>query len=157
MTLRNKLPFFTKIDPDLRAAMRRYKAVVGMPESQQIDRALREWLADRPEAWGRANTMKAPQRDRRSQIARPSFAEVWARIGAHAGEPFTTIRGLAFTYRMDGNGFVPSRTDYRISQGEVEAAFRRVPLSGPGAISDLRGPTYVWAILHDSRISGGAW
>jgi len=47
MTPAKKQPFFTKIDPKLREAMRRYKAEVGVPEAQQIDRALREWLVAR--------------------------------------------------------------------------------------------------------------
>jgi hypothetical protein len=46
-----KIPYFTKLSRDVREAMRRYKAVVGVPEAQQIDRALREWLDDKPEAW----------------------------------------------------------------------------------------------------------
>lgn len=51
MTPRKKAGYFTKLDPELREAMRRYKEAVGVPEAQQIDRALREWLAERPEAW----------------------------------------------------------------------------------------------------------
>jgi hypothetical protein len=48
-----KVAYFTKLDPELREAMRRYKASVGVPEAQQIDRALREWLSGRAEAWPR--------------------------------------------------------------------------------------------------------
>ena len=51
MTPRKKVPYFTKLDPELREALRRYKAVVGVPEAEQIDRALREWLGERAEAW----------------------------------------------------------------------------------------------------------
>lgn len=51
MSPRKKVPYFTKLDPELREAMRRYKEAVGVPEAQQIDRALREWLGERPEAW----------------------------------------------------------------------------------------------------------
>jgi len=51
MTPRNKVGYFTKLDPELRAAMARYKTVVGVPEAQQIDRALRDWLGERQEAW----------------------------------------------------------------------------------------------------------
>ena len=51
MTPRKKIPFFTKLDPELREALRRYKTVVGVPEAEQIDRALREWLGERAEAW----------------------------------------------------------------------------------------------------------
>lgn len=46
-----KVPYYTKLDPELREAMRRYKANVGVPESVQIERALREWLGERQEAW----------------------------------------------------------------------------------------------------------
>jgi len=42
-----KKPYFTKLDPALREAMRRFKADVGVPEAQQIDRALRQWLNER--------------------------------------------------------------------------------------------------------------
>jgi len=51
MTPGNKVPYFTKLDPELREAMRRYKDAVGVPEAQQIDRALRQWFESRPEAW----------------------------------------------------------------------------------------------------------
>jgi hypothetical protein len=46
-----KIGFFTKIDPELREAMRRFKENTGVPEAQQVDRALREWLAERADAW----------------------------------------------------------------------------------------------------------
>ena len=74
-----KRPYFTKLDPALRAAMARYKEVVGVPEAQQIDRALREWLAERPEAWPlpkvkgakgatRADRQRAPTRKPRAVL-----------------------------------------------------------------------------------------
>jgi hypothetical protein len=47
----------------------------------------------------------------------------------------------------------PSRTAYRISQSEFRKAHEMMPIKGPGEISQLvRGPSYVWAILHDPRI-----
>jgi hypothetical protein len=46
-----KQPFYTKLDPALRIAMRRFKQRTGVPEAQQIDRALREWLGERADAW----------------------------------------------------------------------------------------------------------
>jgi hypothetical protein len=51
MAPRNKVPYFTKLDPELREALRRYKAAIGVPEAEQIDRALREWLGARRKAW----------------------------------------------------------------------------------------------------------
>jgi hypothetical protein len=51
MTPRKKVSYFTKLDPELREALRRYKTAVGVPEAEQIDRALREWLGERADAW----------------------------------------------------------------------------------------------------------
>jgi hypothetical protein len=50
MTGRNKVGYFTKLDPKLREALRRYKNAVGVPEAVQIDRALRDWLGKRPDS-----------------------------------------------------------------------------------------------------------
>lgn len=48
---KKKIGYYTKLDPQLREAMRRYKENVGVPEAQQIERALKAWLRERPEAW----------------------------------------------------------------------------------------------------------
>ncbi len=91
-------------------------------------------------------------------MSKMSFDAVWRRIVAHAGETFHTTGGLQFTYRVSGEGFFPSRTRYRISRGDFEKAYDLVPLEGPGEISArVRGPSYVWAVLHDRRISAGQW
>jgi len=47
MKPRKKVPFFTKLDPDLGDALRRYKEDVGVPVAEQVDRALRAWLSER--------------------------------------------------------------------------------------------------------------
>jgi hypothetical protein len=49
MASQKKVPYYTKLDPELRAAMARYKAAVGVPEAVQIERALRAWLTERPD------------------------------------------------------------------------------------------------------------
>jgi hypothetical protein len=46
MTPRNKVPYYTKLDPEVREALRAYKEAVGVPEAEQVDRALRAWLAE---------------------------------------------------------------------------------------------------------------
>jgi hypothetical protein len=46
-----KVLFTTRIPQEIRDAVRRYREVVGVPDSQQVERALREWLAERSEAW----------------------------------------------------------------------------------------------------------
>jgi len=87
-----------------------------------------------------------------------TFADTWNRIVAHAGQTFRTKTGLEFTYKIDGAYFCPSRTDYRISRENFRTAFEMVPIDGPGVINTLvRGPAYVWAVLHDRRISLGQW
>lgn len=84
----------------------------------------------------------------------PPFEKIWARIVALQGEEFATITGLPFTYQIAGDGLFPSRTRYRLSRGNVEKAYGMTPIPSPGAITkEVRGPSYVWAILHDPRVS----
>ena len=86
------------------------------------------------------------------------FSVIWSRIEGLAGHEFKTKRGLRFSYHVEGNSLLPSRTDYRISREDFHRAFQLAPLPGPGAINDLvRGPAYVWSILHDIRVSRGLW
>lgn len=86
------------------------------------------------------------------------FEEIWSRIVEHTGETFLTITGLEFMYSVEGNGFYPSRTVYRISKEDFRTAYQMIPIEGPGVINNIvRGPAYVWAVLHDKRISLGEW
>jgi len=82
-----------------------------------------------------------------------SFEEVWKRIISCEGEEFSTIQGLPFTYKILGDALYPSRTNYRISKADFRKAYRMVPIKGPGVINQIvRGPSYIWAVLHDPRI-----
>jgi hypothetical protein len=82
-----------------------------------------------------------------------AFTSIWKRIKSLEGESFKTRRGLEFTYEISDDVLYPSRTSYRISQSEFQKAYDLMPIKGPGEISQLvRGPSYVWAILHDPRI-----
>lgn len=95
---------------------------------------------------------------KKNDINRPYFDEVWSRIIKHAEDTFHTKTGLEFTYTTDKDGFYPSRTQYRISKHDFQKAYVLVPFKGPGVINNLiRGPAYVWAVLHDKRISLGMW
>ena len=86
------------------------------------------------------------------------ITEVWERIGAHQSERFETKTGVAFTYTVAGNTFVADRPKpYPIHVGQVEKALERVPVDGPNQLHDLRGPAYLWAILHDPRIRRSDW
>ena len=86
------------------------------------------------------------------------FEVVWGRIVKHQGEIFRTKTGLEFTYSIKGDYLYPSRTNYRISKADFMRVYDLLPVEGPGSISYIvRGPAYIWAILHDTRISLGAW
>jgi len=89
---------------------------------------------------------------------KPSFEEVWVRIRKRAGEAFFTKTGIRFTYGVEGERVVLNRINYSLSKGDLMKAYLRVPLKGPSEIAMLvGGPSYVWAILHDARISLKAW
>jgi hypothetical protein len=80
----------------------------------------------------------------------------WVNLQAHEGELFHTITGLPFAYQMRNGSLVPIRDDTPINQSlsrqNFEEALGRLPFNGPGEINDIRGPAYVYALLHDSRI-----
>ena len=87
-----------------------------------------------------------------------NFEAIWKRIVENAVERFFTKTGKPFTYKIAKNMFIPSRTEYAISKGDVRKAYEQMPISGPGQISQIvRGPSYLWAVLNDERITGGEW
>jgi hypothetical protein len=79
---------------------------------------------------------------------------VWSRLAALEGEEFRTATGLPFTYTIDGDVFHSSRAKQEISKLEFEKAIGLgLPIDGPGAMNQLvRGPAYIWAVLHDPRV-----
>jgi len=84
--------------------------------------------------------------------------EVWTRIENNQGQMFHTITGLEFSYQVMGNYLKTTRTDYNLSKQDFARAASMVPIPSPGAINNIvRGPAYIWAILHDQRISKGEW
>lgn len=89
---------------------------------------------------------------------KPSFEDVWVRIRNRAGEAFFTKTGIRFTYRVEGERVVLNRINYSLSKGDLMKAYPRVPIDGPSEIASLvRGASYVWAILHDARVSLMEW
>lgn len=88
----------------------------------------------------------------------PDIDSVWARIKSHENDTFETKTGKQFSYTVAGNVLRPSRTEYNLPRSEFEKALPLVPIEKPGEINDLvRGPAYIWAILHDSRIRMKDW
>jgi hypothetical protein len=93
-------------------------------------------------------------------MAKISFTDVWNNIAVHEGAVFHTITGLPFTYRMENDCLLPIRNGVPIRQSltrqNFENAFGLLPFNSPGAINNtIRGPAYVYALLHDPRIMAG--
>ncbi len=82
------------------------------------------------------------------------FDVVWRRIGQHAGEVFTQRRGGEFTYEVTRALVRLHRTNQVVAKSQFHRAFERLPVAGPGALQDLRAPSYLFAILTDDRITG---
>jgi hypothetical protein len=84
------------------------------------------------------------------------FERVWRSITTHAGEGFRTVKGLPFCYRLAGDSVWIERDGRAINRvlakSEFQKAWKRLPVSGPGELQDLQGPSYVFAILNDPRV-----
>ena len=84
--------------------------------------------------------------------------ELWNRLKWFEGHDFETKRGRPFRYEISGTVFRPTCTTYGISMADFGKALALVPFHGPSVINWLvRGPAYVWAVLHDRRIRGNDW
>jgi hypothetical protein len=89
---------------------------------------------------------------------KPEFDIVWSRIKSLVGQQFTTKTNLPFSFLIQSDILLPSRTEYNISKKNFRIAYEIVPYEGPGILNrQVRGPTYVWAILHDRRVRGNDW
>jgi hypothetical protein len=87
-----------------------------------------------------------------------SFDSVWNRIKSFEGEKFETKTGKPFTFEISGDIFRSSRTNYNIAKSNFEKAFKLVPFDGPSVVSQtVRGPSYIWPVLHDKRIRRNDW
>lgn len=83
---------------------------------------------------------------------------VWSRIRSLEGHTFQTKTGKPFTFTVSENVLCVSRTKYNLSKGNFSKGLENVPFNGPGAVQSIvRGPAYVWAILHDARVRKDEW
>ncbi len=87
----------------------------------------------------------------------PSFDTVWSRIRERGGEFFKTGEGQWFTYKVEGDVIQPSHSELRIPRSDFELAFPLLPVPPAKLNKFVTGPKFVWAILHDPRISVGRW
>jgi hypothetical protein len=108
--------------------------------------------AQRPTARQRASRAEGAM-----TVKTPDIATVWNRIGAHAGEDFTMVRGAQFTYVVAHSAVNLNRTNQQIAKSDFEKALARVPFKNTTDVQDLHGPSFVYAILMDERIRAGEW
>ena len=80
------------------------------------------------------------------------FDTVWHRIVTLEGQAFRQKTGRAFRYGISGSSVVPSTTNRQIPRSHFARAYERAPIDGPGQLRDLQGPSYLYAILTDSRV-----
>jgi hypothetical protein len=83
--------------------------------------------------------------------------DVWRRIAAHAGEDFTLRRGGVFQYEIFEGYLRPVGRVRHLSRTNFGKALPRLPLTNTTDVSDLQGPSYVFAILMDDRIRRQDW
>lgn len=86
-----------------------------------------------------------------------SFDTIWARIKANEGRAFHQIRGQEFTYSVTGAAIVPSTTNQNIPRAHFEEGSRLLPLKNTVTVQHLRAPSYLYAVLMDSRIRQRDW
>ena len=86
-----------------------------------------------------------------------SIDKIWWRIERHAGEEFRLIGGKVFSYEVPGNYLRPIGRVRHLSKTNFGKALAHVPLDNTGSVSDLQGPSYVYAILMDPRIRQSDW
>lgn len=83
---------------------------------------------------------------------------VWNRLKDLQGEEFFTKTGKPFRYSIAGDVLCVTRTEYNLTKANFGKALEVTPFDGPGSVNALvRGPSYVWALLHDDRVRGDDW
>ena len=82
---------------------------------------------------------------------------LWERIKENEGKVFKQIKGGEFTYEVKGNSITLSRTRRSISKNIFVEALKHVPLENTVPLQHLQAPSYLYAILMDSRIRKNDW
>lgn len=80
-----------------------------------------------------------------------TIENLWGVIIDHAGEPFSTKKGLPFTYSIKGGELFTDRRERSITRSTFEKALQKIQenpqeISGPKKLN-VYGAPYVWAVL----------
>ena len=89
----------------------------------------------------------------------PDEIDFWARFCACAGRPYTTMRGLRYTFRVQGNELFFDRKHKSITCATVMQAYRKAvelladgkPIDGPKKLA-VFGSSYLWPVFQDLEI-----
>ena len=89
----------------------------------------------------------------------PDEMEFWERFRACAGRPYTTMRGLQYTFRAQGNELFFDRKHKSITCATVMQAYRKAvellaegkPIDGPKKLC-VFGSSYLWPVFQDMAI-----
>lgn len=82
--------------------------------------------------------------------------DVWVLLESHVGESFTLKSGQQFSYQISNDVLMPTTANWDVPKAEFSEALRRLPVSGPAALKDLQAAAFIYALLHDERVSP-AW
>lgn len=81
------------------------------------------------------------------------------RDGQHLGKVkqnedkvFRTVRGLEFTYQVDGEKIIHTRSKVTLSRSDFEKAVSLKPQKPSDLHDAVTGPSYVYAITSDTRM-----
>jgi len=83
--------------------------------------------------------------------------ELWSRIESCEGEEFILIKGGTFSYKVSEGHVKLDRTNQRIPRSHFGKALEMVPLENTVLLQKLRGPSFIYSILMDSRIRKKDW
>ena len=89
----------------------------------------------------------------------PDEMEFWDRFRACAGRPYTTMRGLVYTFRVQGNELFFDRKHKSITCATVIQAYRKAvellaegkPIDGPKKLA-VFGSSYLWPVFQDIEV-----
>jgi len=87
-------------------------------------------------------------------MTKPTFAEIWARLLAHADRPFLTDGGHEFSYRVEGAALRLSHRDALLARALLEKAWAAMPCPASELPAECKPKGYVWTLLHDTRVAG---
>lgn len=78
---------------------------------------------------------------------------IWTNILKHEGEQFYTVTGKPCCYKISGNQIILQNTKRIIPRSNIERALEVVnPTVSELEKINLQGPSYIMAIISDSRI-----